>query len=161
MILDEPARVIQAVEHSWSSLSIPERLVGASPVPLNEEQRKILLALRDPKCRFVIAYGPPGTGKSHTITAIAFDCILNGQTVLVLSDKQEALDVVENKLTATLQSVRVSEDVINPILRLGKSGGTYTKLLSQGAMERIRQHHRAAEAHAQTLTDEIEHTDRT
>src|SRR5207302_3515976 len=117
-IVEEPVRIVSEVSEQWSGKDIPTRLVAESPIPLNEEQRKLLLALQDPKCRFVVVYGPPGSGKSHTITAIAFDCILHGRNVLVLSDKTEALDVVEDKLTQTLQKIRLSEDFQNPILRL-------------------------------------------
>jgi SpoU rRNA methylase family enzyme len=43
---------------------------------------------------------------------------LNGKSVLVLSDKKEALDVVEDKITETLNKVRKDDDFLNPILRL-------------------------------------------
>jgi hypothetical protein len=36
----------------------------------------------------------------------------------VLSDKKEALDVVEEKITETLNKVRIHDDFQNPILRL-------------------------------------------
>lgn len=155
VVLDDPVQVVRQVEDAWDATPIPDRLVAQSPIPVNEEQRKLLVALGRDECRFLVAYGPPGTGKSHTITAIAFDCILNGRSVLVLSDKNEALDVVEDKLTSTLKSVRGSEDFQDPILRLGRSGQTYTKLLSQHATDRIRQHHRAATQNAERVREEI------
>jgi superfamily II DNA or RNA helicase len=77
---------------------MPQRLVFDSPLPLVEEQRKILSAIGHSQSRFIAVEGPPGTGKSHTITAIAFHTILSGKSLLVLSDKKEALDVVEAKL---------------------------------------------------------------
>lgn len=155
-IVEEPVRIVGEVNEVWEGQDIPTRLVAESPIPLNEEQRKLLLALRDPKCRFAVVYGPPGSGKSHTITAIAFDCILKGKNVLVLSDKTEALDVVEEKLTQTLHRIRVSEDVQNPILRLGRSGNNYPRLLRESTLERIRRHHQAAKANAKRLQEETE-----
>jgi hypothetical protein len=35
-----------------------------------------------------------------------------------LSDKKEALDVVEDKITETMNTVRINDDFQNPILRL-------------------------------------------
>ena len=70
-------------------MSLTARLIAESPIPLNEEQRKILLALARPNCRFVVVEGPPGTGKSHTISAIAFEAIRTGKSVLILADKAE------------------------------------------------------------------------
>lgn len=155
-LIDEPADVRSQVTRVWDGLPPVERLVCASPIPLNEEQRGILAALAEPKCRFITVQGPPGTGKSHTITAIAFDCILNGKSVLILSDKQEALDVVEDKLSSALSAVRPDDDFPNPILRLGRTGGTYTRLLSQAAQEKIRVHYKAANSQAMELTRETE-----
>jgi hypothetical protein len=155
-LIDEPASVRERVSDSWDERSVPERLVAVSPIPLNEEQRKVLEALNDPDCRFITVQGPPGTGKSHTITAIAFDCILNGKNVLVLSDKQEALDVVEDKLKSVLGAVRQYEDFPDPILRLGRTGNTYTRLISQSSQEKIRNHYRVTKTHAEKLVADTE-----
>lgn len=152
----DPVSVKQSVMDGWDGLPPPERLVAETPIPLNEEQRKILMALDAPNCRYIVVQGPPGTGKSHTITAIAFDCILHGKNILVLSDKQEALDVVQDKLKQALQSVRLGDEFPDPILRLGKDGSTYSKLISSSAQERIQNHYRAAKANNGKLQEQIE-----
>src|SRR5262249_37733770 len=90
-----------------------------------------------PKTQFIAVEGPPGTGKSHTITAVAFDLILDGKNLLVLSDKKEALDVVEDKLNQALTKVRPSEDFPNPILRLGMDASNYGQLLRKSAIDRL------------------------
>lgn len=151
----DPIDLHRAMEQEWRNTPVDSRLVFASPVPLNEEQRKILSALRNNLCRFVAIEGPPGCGKSHTIVAIVFEAILTGKNVLVLSDKKEALDVVEDKLTKVLNSVRIGTDFQNPILRLGKAGNTYGKILNAQALEAIRTAHRAAEARAKDLRREV------
>lgn len=150
-LLDDPSRSDTAVDGEWDGMSVPDRLMAESPIPLNEEQRKILAALGRDDVRFAVVQGPPGTGKSHTITAIAFECILKGQTVLILSDKMEALDVVEDKLTQAINGVRVHESFQNPILRLGRMGGTYNKLLAQSSIDKIKSHHKAAKAQKNEL----------
>jgi hypothetical protein len=150
-----PIDVNADINREWDGIPIEGRLVFQSPVPLNEEQRKILAALRHKDARFLSIEGPPGTGKSHTITAIVFEAILNGQNVLVLSDKSEALDVVEDKLNEVLNSVRFGDDFQNPILRLGRAGNTYGRILSGQAIEAIRAHHRASTASQQRLTTKI------
>jgi hypothetical protein len=144
LLLDEPVDVRKEIDQSWEALSVPARLVTETPIPLNEEQRKILDALEQPNVRYVIVQGPPGTGKSHTITAIAFECILKGRTLLVLSDKNEALDVVQEKLTQAMNRVRPNQSFQNPILRLGLTGGTYAKLLAHSSIDGIKDQHYAA-----------------
>jgi hypothetical protein len=136
-LLSNPVSVKVDVDREWDEMPMPERLVFDSPLPLVEEQRKILSAIKHPRSQFIAVEGPPGTGKSHTITAVAFDLILSAKNLLVLSDKKEALDVVEDKLNRALAKVRPSEDFPNPILRLGKDASNYSKLLKKSALERL------------------------
>lgn len=151
ILMDDPIDIRKEVENKWADFPIADRLVVDAPIPLNEEQRQVLMAKDDPRCRFITLQGPPGTGKSHTITAIAFDCIQKGQSCLVLSDKTEALDVVEDKLSQVLSAIRGDDDFPNPILRLGKVGGTFARLISQATQEKIRTHYAATRSSAATI----------
>ena len=143
-INEEPVTISNNIQREWDGLSTSEQLVFSSPIPLNEEQRKIISAVNNKEGKFITVEGPPGTGKSHTITAILFEAILKNKSVLMLSDKKEALDVVEDKLTETLNKTRVGEDFQNPILRLGRAGNTYAKILQNQNVERIKMHLRAS-----------------
>jgi hypothetical protein len=142
-IHNDPESHISHVEGEWDGLETSEKLVFEAPIPLNEEQRQILMAIKRPGCNYVTVGGPPGTGKSHTITAIVCDCVLNNKTVLVLSDKKEALDVVENKISDALNKVRNDKNFQNPILRLGKTGTTYARILAPAIIKKIKTHYRA------------------
>jgi hypothetical protein len=150
-----PDSVAGEVQDGWDALGVPDRLVYESPVPLNGEQRKILMALQKERCKYITVEGPPGTGKSHTITAIICNIILNNESVLVLSDKKEALDVVEEKITSTLNRVRKDKKFQNPILRLGSTGSTYAKILSKGVMEDIKAYHSAVKKQHDTVQQTI------
>ena len=136
-LLTDPVSVRSDVDREWEHMSLPQRLVFDSPLPLVEEQRKIISAIKHPRSRFIAVEGPPGTGKSHTITAIAFNTILSGQNLLVLSDKKEALDVVESKLDQALAKIRPSNDFPNPILRLGKGASNYARLMKKNAIAQL------------------------
>ena len=48
----------------------------------------------------VLIQGPPGTGKSQTIVNVVADAIGRGERVLVVCQKQAALEVVRNRLEA-------------------------------------------------------------
>jgi primosomal replication protein N'' len=48
----------------------------------------------------LVVQGPPGTGKSQTIVNIISDCIGRGEHVLVVCQKQAALEVVRKRLAA-------------------------------------------------------------
>ena len=153
---DDPEVHTSKIEKEWDDLSESEKLVTSTPVSLNEEQRQILMATKRPGCNFITVGGPPGTGKSHTITAVVCDCVLNGKSVLVLSDKKEALDVVENKIADTINKIRNDKNFQNPILRLGKSGNTYAQILSAAVLDDIKTHCRAVRNNSSNLNDDID-----
>lgn len=152
-IADNPQRYIEEVADEWEETSIPERLVIQSPIPLNEEQKQVMLALGKDNCKVVILEGPPGTGKSHTITAVVCRALLEGQSVLVLSDKDEALDVVQDKITETLNKVRHDKNFQNPILRLGRNSGGLAKVIEGQVLERVREHFRAYKSQKNKLEE--------
>ena len=154
-LMNEPYVITEDLEDEWDGIGVSERLNYKSPIPLNPEQLKILRALRNEKCKHVVVEGPPGTGKSHTISAIAFEYILEGKSILILSDTREALDVVENKINDTLDKVRGETNIQNPILRLGKMGNTYSKILSRNSIENIRTFHRSQKNDIGNVTKEI------
>jgi very-short-patch-repair endonuclease len=151
-----PERFTLEIEDEWDSRQVPDKLVFRSPIPLNGEQLQIIAAVKKKGCRYITVEGPPGTGKSHTITAIAFNAILDNQNVLVLSDKKEALDVVEDKITEAMNKVRIDKNFQNPILRLGKTGSTYGQILSNSGMADIKFHHRAVKKEYEKLESSID-----
>ncbi len=75
-------------------VSPPEDLL--SVVDADSSQRQSIVAAREGHS-FVMD-GPPGTGKSQTITNLVAELIGNGQSVLFVSEKAAALDVVQNRL---------------------------------------------------------------
>lgn len=77
-----------------------DRLAPEEDTPLvldaDSSQRAAIAAARDGKS-FVMD-GPPGTGKSQTIANMIGTLIHDGKTVLFVSEKAAALDVVRNRL---------------------------------------------------------------
>ncbi len=153
-----PVMITRQVENEWDELDNSSKLVANSPIPLNSEQMQILSAARRDDCKYLIVEGPPGTGKSHTITAVIFDAIMRSKSVLVLSDKKEALDVVESNITKAMNKVRLDKHFQNPILRLGKSGSTYSQILSKASIGDIKLHHRAVKSDLESIDETIELT---
>jgi len=154
-ISKDPKNFNDEVRDEWEKTETSNKLVAQCPIPLNSEQRCILAALNKVGTRIITVEGPPGTGKSHTITAVVFEAILKNQSVLVLSDKKEALDVVEDKITSTMNSVRHDEHFQNPILRLGKAKNTYSNILSPAAITQIQTYYQAIRNNYDSLENGI------
>ncbi|WP_307814830.1 caspase family protein [Streptomyces sp. DSM 110735] len=68
----------------------PARLV--TPLPCNEAQAAVLRSAMT--SRLTVATGPPGTGKSQLVANLVATAISAGQTVLVASTNNEAVDEV-------------------------------------------------------------------
>jgi len=66
------------------------------PVSADSSQLAAIIAAKEGN-NFVL-HGPPGTGKSQTITNIIAQCLAEDRTVLFVSEKRVALDVVYNRL---------------------------------------------------------------
>ncbi|MET7273125.1 AAA domain-containing protein [Streptomyces flaveolus] len=66
-----------------------------APGPCNESQEKVISsAMTQP---LTVATGPPGTGKSEVVTAVVTTCVAAGQSVLVASTNNEAVNVVAER----------------------------------------------------------------
>jgi very-short-patch-repair endonuclease len=73
----------------------PEELV--SVLDTDASQRRCVIAAREG--RSFVMDGPPGSGKSQTITNVIAELLHIGKTVLFVSEKAAALDVVHNRLS--------------------------------------------------------------
>ncbi|MBR7153565.1 MAG: HRDC domain-containing protein [Candidatus Methanomethylophilaceae archaeon] len=78
---------------------------------LNSAQENILAAI-DRKDEIVVQ-GPPGTGKSQVITGLITSAVMKGQTVLMVSEKKTALDVVYSRLGTLSKYCLMIDDVGN------------------------------------------------
>lgn len=71
----------------------------AAPILIHDADASQHSALIDVmKERNLVIQGPPGTGKSQTITNIIANALAKNKTVLFLSEKQAALEVVKRRL---------------------------------------------------------------
>ncbi|HLY31244.1 MAG TPA: AAA domain-containing protein, partial [Ktedonobacterales bacterium] len=77
-------------------------LAGAE---LSDAQTRVLRQAEQRPLTLVI--GPPGTGKSFTIAQLILDAVARGQTVLLSSKMNKAVDVVVEKLQPHLGSLTV------------------------------------------------------
>lgn len=67
-------------------------------VEADSSQQRAMLAIR--KGHHLVIEGPPGTGKSQTITNVIADSLAKGKSVLFVSEKMAALEVVKVRLEA-------------------------------------------------------------
>lgn len=73
---------------------------GSIPAFLSEAQLKVAASARERA--LTLAVGPPGTGKSFTIAALAIEAMSRGESVLIASKMDHAVDVVADKIEESL-----------------------------------------------------------
>ncbi|MBE6528916.1 MAG: DUF4011 domain-containing protein [Thermoplasmata archaeon] len=78
---------------------------------LNSAQENILTAID--KQDEIVVQGPPGTGKSQVITGLITSAVVKGKTVLMVSEKKTALDVVYSRLGNLAKYCLLIDDVGN------------------------------------------------
>lgn len=71
------------------------------PTTLSDAQERVLKSAR--RNALTVCHGPPGTGKSFTIAAIALDHAARGESVLVASRGDHAVDVMHGKIDKMLE----------------------------------------------------------
>lgn len=76
------------------------------PLPYNQEQMTIIEQLA--RHSGVAVQGPPGTGKTHTIANIVCHYLATGRKVLVTSKGQQALEVLQSKIPASVRPLTVA-----------------------------------------------------
>ena len=108
------------------SLKSPARYVSNSPIPVNNSQKRILMALANEKNHMIVVDGPPGTGKSHTIAAITYWANEQKKSVVITSHKQEALDVIDRMLTDKYKNLHPQAKP--SIVRMDKETGSANNL---------------------------------
>ncbi len=154
-LFENPQTFEREVEQEFDDQPVTDKLAYTSPIPLNKEQLQVLRSLVRSACQRVIIEGPPGTGKSHTITAIIYDALLNKKSVLMVSDKKEALDVVEEKISDVLDKMRLDDFIQNPILRLGKKDTNYNNIFKQINFDKIKTRFNTYKRHKDQVEKEI------
>lgn len=90
---------------------LPDTRLGYVPAILNEAQQKIIDNAHD--YHLSVAIGPPGTGKSFTIASLAIEYMSRGQSVLIVSKSDQAVDVIDKKIQNDL-------GIANATVRAGK-----------------------------------------
>lgn len=75
-------------------------LRGEVPALLSEAQERVAVSAASRP--LTLAVGPPGTGKSFTIAALAMEAVSRGESVLIASKMDHAVDVVADKIEAAL-----------------------------------------------------------
>ena len=91
------ALLLEQVDKDTSD-DVTDRKDAVYPFPSNPSQRRVANLVDEEANRIVVVQGPPGTGKSLTIANLVCHLVASGKTVLVSSQKDKAMQVVDELL---------------------------------------------------------------
>jgi hypothetical protein len=110
-----PQKDISSTLHQYLSgekVTIPEiQLPEESLLPYDMDHRKVMHLFESENC---VVQGPPGTGKSQLLTNLVGKLLFSNQSMVFISEKRAALEVVKKRLSACgldVFSVIVTDDL--------------------------------------------------
>ena len=87
------------LEQGFSESEVDEKITAHNVYYIMDADPSQIAVIEDSKVgRNLVVEGPPGTGKSQTITNIIAELLAAGKSVLFVSEKMAALDVVKSRL---------------------------------------------------------------
>lgn len=111
LLIPKPIEALVSKDNVWEEEEIKEEWRKISedllfPLPANEQQKEVARAVGE---HFgVVVQGPPGTGKSHTIANLICHFLAHGKKVLVTSETDRALKVLEEKIPEEIRGLCIS-----------------------------------------------------
>ena len=119
---------------------------------LNSAQEKVLYMMKNHD--ELVIQGPPGTGKSQTIASLITEFVNNGKTVLMVSEKRTALDVVYSRLGNLSKYSLLIDDVGNKQTFYEQMGRMMdSRPFSNGDTKKIEELNRAIDANISRLKE--------
>jgi hypothetical protein len=90
-----------SLDPSYSSEPAKTKPADYNYIPgiLSRAQKSALTCAAQSELSLLV--GPPGTGKSYTIACLALERFMQGESVLIVSRNEHAIDVIKEKITET------------------------------------------------------------
>ncbi|MFJ6392795.1 AAA domain-containing protein [Streptomyces sp. NPDC091972] len=90
-----PGTALDALLNGGAPAPTADPVLVVSAGPSNESQEQVVMSsMTQP---LTVATGPPGTGKSEVVTSVVATCVAAGESVLVASTNNEAVNVVAQR----------------------------------------------------------------
>lgn len=125
------------------------------PKPYNDAQEQIIKKLNSNNG--VVVQGPPGTGKTHTIANIICHYLATGKKILVTSEHEPALSVVQEQLPEEIRKLAISilTDENQGNKQLERAINILQSLVTQTNTSSLRNQKDSLEKEVQKLKNEV------
>ncbi|MGY3581970.1 very-short-patch-repair endonuclease [Bradyrhizobium sp. USDA 4341] len=99
-LIDTPTHTYEGSGGAFVSPNTIDEIIDPAELftPLSADSSQIASILAAQRGGDFVLFGPPGTGKSQTIANMITNCLAHGRTVLFVSQKTAALEVVRQRM---------------------------------------------------------------
>jgi hypothetical protein len=101
-LIDTPTHTYEGGSGGFVSPNTIDQVVDPGDLftPLSADSSQLAAVIAAQRGADFVLFGPPGTGKSQTIANAITNCLAHGKTVLFVSQKTAALEVVRHRMQA-------------------------------------------------------------
>ncbi|WP_407156581.1 DUF3320 domain-containing protein [Bradyrhizobium sp. STM 3557] len=101
-LIDTPTHTYEGGSGGFVSPNTIDQVIepGDLFTPLSADSSQLAAVVAAQRGADFVLFGPPGTGKSQTIANAITNCLAHGKTVLFVSQKTAALEVVRHRMQA-------------------------------------------------------------
>ncbi|WP_292613267.1 DUF3320 domain-containing protein [Nitrobacter sp. 62-13] len=99
-LIDTPTHTYEGTDGAFVAAENIDHTVDPAELftPLSADSSQVSAVLAAQRGGDFVLFGPPGTGKSQTIANMITNCLAHGRTVLFVSQKTAALEVVRQRM---------------------------------------------------------------
>src|SRR5207247_766160 len=131
------------------------KAVALVPISLSKQQLNAIVRVWMHEVSYV--QGPPGTGKSHSITAIMLSALFLKKSVLLVSHKKPAIDVVFDKLEAEVaKALEMEKEYYHHQEQLDRNRKAYLKRFGAGHSGQLKLSDSASVPHATAVLGSVQ-----
>lgn len=116
LLIKPTTRFVEELGEAWDEMDPAEKLLPVIPLSINDEQKRVLLALGRAAGERIVVDSPYSTGKKHLVNAVVISALSKGESVLVVGSGTST-NHVQHDIAAILEETS-GKLGHNPVLNL-------------------------------------------
>lgn len=148
LLVKPSPKYVEEVNEAWDETDPIDKLLPSIPLSINDEQKRVLIALEKASSERIVIDAPNNTGKRHLINATILSVLSKNQSVLVIGNSPESPKRIRKEIGSILRKTSGTQGH-NPVLNL--QDATILDSISESARAKIEANVRIVDEKASEL----------